>query len=195
MHTHRHMYTQKIFKTQNRKPEHKSERPQNKTRYTNHCKIGQNQFPQIPLSHLKQHWSYIVGQVTCPCVWFVQPVRLRWRKLILSFQIVVKWSQLVGQGWEIISSFPIQCWDLICLGAMQRFCRCHCLCEFFYVSVLLCQEGIVPSVSSIPTDFYNPSPTKTSPCLQHCDSFIYSTRILSYLKYLTINNVFFNTNF
>jgi hypothetical protein len=68
-------------------------------------------------------------------MWFIYPVRLHWKKLIF----LCKWLSLG----DIASG-------AIWLEPVQASTCCHSLCDFIYVSVLLCLEDTVSLVSPSP---------------------------------------------
>ena len=78
-------------------------------------------------------------------VWFVYPVRLHWRKLILSFVSSYQLKKASGLGIGACAHFSTQSRDPLGLDLYRPSACCHSLCEFLCTPVLLFFLGVLHS--------------------------------------------------
>lgn len=89
-------------------------------------------------------WPAIPGHWACPGVWLINPITLQWRKLIVPFasRNELQITSWLGVGLCVNFFFPMLVFCLFCTCA-GLMCAVKSLCEFIYVSALLCLENTV----------------------------------------------------
>lgn len=97
--------------------------------------------PYTHAYHKTTTWSlFCIGQLLLgvgPALeynWYAYPVAIQWRKPIFPFPASVSFKELLGWGWDYVTTSPTQCWVLFSVNPCRSWVFCHSLCEFKYVT-------------------------------------------------------------